>query len=147
MAGARGLTEDDAPGDLAGAATDELGGSTEIASDDPGAGALAGGLGRTAGGGADLGAGGASGPDLDDQEGAASIAADDAGAGRWASEAAERSDPDAEEAGLDRNDPADPDAGLGQNQQGYGSSPGPNAGSGRDGVAQVDPDENEGGGI
>jgi hypothetical protein len=85
------ITEDGEPGDLASAATDEFGGSGEettesgageIAADDAGGDVLGGNAGRTAGGLAELGVGGQSGPVTPDPGGAASIAADDAGAGR-----------------------------------------------------------------
>ena len=91
------ITEDGMPGDLSAAATDEFGGGAEasdeggtmdVAADDAGTGALAGNTGRTAGGVADLGVGGQSGPGQDAPAGAPSIAADDAGAGRKAAEPA-----------------------------------------------------------
>lgn len=94
------VTEEGEPGDLSGAATDEFGGPVDesgardvgvqdIASDDAGGDALGSNVGRTAGGLADLGVGGQSGPAVADQRGggAAVIAADDAGAGRKAEQA------------------------------------------------------------
>ena len=93
------VTEEGQPGDLSGAAQDEFGGDavdeggtrdvgvTDIASDDAGGDAMGSNVGRTAGGLADLGVGGQSGPATTDGEGAAVIAADDAGAGRKAEQA------------------------------------------------------------
>ena len=85
------ITEDGMPGDLSAAATDEFGGGAsdeggalDVAADDAGTGALAGNTGRTAGGLADLGVGGQSGPNLNAPDGAPSIATDDAGASRKA---------------------------------------------------------------
>ena len=90
------ITEEGMPGDLSAAATDEFGGgepsdeggAADVAADDAGTGALAGNTGRTAGGLADLGVGGQSGPAAAGQEtGAAEIAADDAGGSRRAEQA------------------------------------------------------------
>jgi hypothetical protein len=88
------ITEEGMPGDLSAAAADEFGGASDeggaldVAADDAGTGALAGNTGKTAGGLAELGVGGQSGPSAAGQEsGAAEIAADDAGAGRRADQA------------------------------------------------------------
>jgi len=78
------VVEEGAPGDLASAAADELGGAAEIAADDAGASALGRNTGRTAGG--EQGFGYRS-PFQEQPQG--EIAADDAGATAQATQAVE----------------------------------------------------------